>query len=93
MKIGFERKLLKLDDFEFDNVQVKSIGSKILLAGDDTTVHNFLQEYVGAVMNDLGNVKNIHLRRNLNVYAIPSGQNTLCQYLAERDPIYRQNVF
>lgn len=49
MKIGFERKLLKLDNFEFDNVQVKSIGSKILLAGDDTTVHNFLQEYVPAL--------------------------------------------
>ena len=42
MRIGFERKLLKLKDVEYDDVQIKSIGSKILLAGNDTTVHNFL---------------------------------------------------
>ena len=49
MRIGFERKLLKLKDVEYDDVQIKSIGSKILLAGNDTTVHNFLQEYVPAL--------------------------------------------
>ena len=49
MRIGFERKLLKLRNSEYDDVQIKSIGSKILLAGDDKTVHNFLQEYVPAL--------------------------------------------
>lgn len=44
-------------------------------------------------MKDLGRVMNINLRKTLSVYVLPSGNNTLCQYLAERDPLYRQNVF
>ena len=63
MRIGFERKLLKLKDIEYDDVQIKSIGSKILLAGNDTTVHNFLQEYVPA-LQQLQSVKNMALRKN-----------------------------
>ena len=94
MKIAFDREDLALLGYPAkEPVKVPSFGAKVLVAGNDRTLNNFLQEYVEAVMKDMGNVKNIHLRKNLNVYAIPSGQNTLCQYLAERDPIYRQNVF
>lgn len=70
-----------------------SYGAKLLVAGNDRTLNNFLQEYVGTIMGDLGRVMNINLRKTLSVYVLPSGNNTLCQYLAERDPLYRQNVF
>ena len=70
-----------------------SYGAKLLVAGNDRTLNNFLQEYVGTIMGDLSRVMNINLRKTLSVYVLPSGNNTLCQYLAERDPLYRQNVF
>ena len=69
-----------------------SFGAKFLVAGTDRTLNNFLMEYVPQVLN-LTTVKNMHLRKNINIFLIPSGQNTLCNYIAARDPLYRQNVF
>jgi len=74
-------------------VNQPSYGAKLLVAGNDRTLNNFLQEYVNTVLKDLGRVMNINLRKTLSVYVLPSGNNTLCQYIAERDPLYRQNVF
>ena len=94
LKIAFDRDNLQLLGYGA-NVRVNqpSYGAKLLVAGNDRTLNNFLQEYVGTVMNDLGRVMNINLRKTLSVYVLPSGNNTLCQYIAERDPLYRQNVF
>ena len=81
LKVGYERKNLRLGNFEFNDVDVNAYGSKILLAGSDQTVHNFLQEYVPA-MQSLVSVKNSILKRNTQVFLVPGGQNTLCNYLA-----------
>ena len=76
-----------MGNFEFNDVEVGCFGSKMLLAGDDQTVHNFLQEYVSVLLK-LESVKNLTLRKNTQVYLVPSGQNTLSSYLAAREPLY-----
>ena len=87
LNVGFERKSLRLGNFEFSDVDVSALGSKILLVGSDQTVHNFLQEYVLAMQN-LVSVKNTVLKRNTQVFLVPGGQNSLCNYLAAREPLY-----
>ena len=79
LKIAFDRDNLQLLGYGA-NVRVNqpSYGAKLLVAGNDRTLNNFLQEYVGTVMNDLGRVMNINLRKTLSVYVLPSGNNTLC---------------
>ena len=72
LKIGFERKRLQMGNFEFNDVEVGCFGSKMLLAGDDQTVNNFLQEYVSVLLK-LESVKNLTLRKNTQVYLVPSG--------------------
>ena len=72
---------------EFDDVDVGCFGSKMLLAGDDKTVHNFLQEYVSSLLK-LESAKNLTLRKNTQVYLVPSGQNSLSSYIAAREPLY-----
>ena len=69
-----------------------SYGAKILVAGNDTTMHNFVQEYVKSTLA-LTETKNTHIKRNTEVYLIPSGFNSISSFIASRDPLYRQNVF
>ena len=61
-----------MGNFEFNDVEVGCFGSKMLLAGDDQTVNNFLQEYVSVLLK-LESVKNLTLRKNTQVYLVPSG--------------------
>ena len=62
-----------------------------MLAGTDATVFNFLQEYVPSLLGL--DTSNLHFRKNIQIYLTPSEQNTLCSYIAAREPLYRNNVF
>jgi len=94
LSIAFKRDKLEVLDFyeEGELSKVDKYGAKFLLAGTDVTVFNFLQDYVPALLG-LDTVKNMHLKKGIEIYLVPSEQNTLCSYLAARDPLYRQNVF
>ena len=79
LKIAFDRDNLQLLGYGANaRVNQPSYGAKLLVAGNDRTLNNFLQEYVNTVLKDLGRVMNINLRKTLSVYVLPSGNNTLC---------------
>ena len=85
-------------NYDEEDITVKDdkeiYGAKILLPGNDQTVHNFLQEYAETCLMDLKSLKNSHLKRNIQIYMIPHEHdyNSICQYIAAREPLYRQNV-
>ena len=64
-------------------------GAKILIPGNDKTVQNFLREYVRICIKDLQPLKNNILEKNVQIYMLPFSQNSISQYLAAREPLYR----
>ena len=75
-----------------DGDQTISYGSKILVAGNDVTMHSFVQEYAKTAVS-LTDTKNNFFKRHSQVYLIPSGFNSIANFLASREPLYRQNIF
>ena len=69
-----------------------SYGAKVLVAGNDTTMYHFVQDYVRSALS-LTETKNNLMKRNTQVYLLPSGSNSIANFLATREPLYRQNVF
>lgn len=69
-----------------------SFGAKVLVAGNDISLHNFVQEYCKRVLQ-FTKTKNTLLKRSMQVYLIPNGFNSLANFIATREPVYRQNVF
>ena len=41
----------------------------------------------------LQSTKNTHLKCNTKVYLLPTGFNSIANFIATREPLYRQNVF
>ena len=94
LKIAYKRDsldMLKLNDaVELSNLNC--YGAKFLVAGTDATVFKFLQEYVNGLL-DLKDVKSLNIRKYTQVFLVPNDHNTICSYIANRDPLYRQNIF
>ena len=60
LQIAFDRESLPILGYEPNSpVRVGTFGAKFLVAGNDRTLNNFVQEYVAAVMSDMGHIKNI----------------------------------
>lgn len=69
-----------------------SFGAKILVAGNDITMSNFVQEYARTATS-FTETKNTHFKRSCQVYLLPTGYNSVSSFLASREPLYRQNIF
>lgn len=69
-----------------------SYGAKILVAGNDASFNSFVQEYVRSMLA-LKDVENADLKKNTQVFLLPSGFNSISAFIAAREPLYRQNVF
>ena len=82
----------RANHFNVGSDQTLGYGSKVLVAGNDTTLHSFVQEYTRAAIS-LTDTKNNHFKRQSQVYLIPPGYNSIANFLASREPLYRQNVF
>ena len=101
MKIAFDIANLKSLNNQVDSSgkyfavgqdKVEYFGAKILVAGNDITFHNFVQEYTKACL-DLKDTKNSDLNLMTQVYLLPYSYNSIASFIASREPLYRQNVY
>ena len=101
MKIAFDIANLKSLNNQVDNSgkyftvgqdKVECFGAKILVAGNDISFHNFVQEYTKACL-DLKDTKNSDLNQMTQVYLLPYSYNSIASFIASREPLYRQNVY
>ena len=51
-----------------------------------------MQEYVQSALA-LEDTKNTSLKNNMQVYLLPTGFNSIANFIATREPLYRQNIF
>jgi hypothetical protein len=63
-----------------------------LIAEDDIGQQKFLQDYVNSMLS-FKHAGNHELRQKVEIYLLPSGHNSLSEYIAAHEPLYRQNVF
>ncbi len=99
LKIAFDIKNLRQandpDQSYFKLTQKEKLecyGAKLLVAGNDITFHNFVQDYVQSVLN-LKDTKNQDLSELMSVYLLPNSFNSIASFIASREPLYRQNVY
>ena len=61
----------------------------MVVAGDDVTFHNFLQQLIKEYISKNSNF----YKHDLRIFLLPYKVNTLSHYLAMHDDVYCNNVY
>ena len=75
-----------------NNIEDTYGSTKILLPGNDVSVNDFVKEYAEVCLEEMSDYNYRTMRENIKIFLVPNQHNSIVNWIAAREPIYRQSV-